>query len=138
MTEATEKNSYVLLGHPVVVVCGYRLESNPRAEITWTNPQGEVVTTDSDRYVMDNGPTVIQLNITRAETSDNGKWKCHVRVTGECDSSVSTECSGNVYSKSVMVELDLTVVGKCNGWHCQLIPYTCTHSIKILSTNSST
>ena len=115
MSEVTEKKSYVLLGHPAAMVCGYRLDSNPRAEITWTNPQGEVVSTNSDAYVMDNGPTVVQLNITRAEMSDYGKWQCKVGITNECDASYSSECSYNVYSKSVVVELDLTVVGEYNG-----------------------
>ena len=112
MVEATEKESYVLLGHPVVMVCGYGLDSNPRAANTWTNPQGEVVPANSGGYIMDNEPTVVQLNITRVKKSDKGKWKCKVEVTSECDSSVSSECSGNIYTKSLTVELDLVVVGE--------------------------
>ena len=114
MVKATEKESYVLLGHPVVMVCGHGLDSNPRAAITWTNPQGEVVPANSDGYIMNNGPAVVQLNITRVEKSDKGKWMCKVEVTSECDSSVSSECSGNIYTKSLTVELVLVIVGKHN------------------------
>ena len=112
MVEAEEKEIYVLLDHPVTLVCGYNLDSNPQATVTWTNPQGEIIG-NSDAFRMDNGPAVIQLNITRAEVGDKGMWKCQVNVASEYISVESSEFSSHEYSKSRIVELHLKVVGKC-------------------------
>ena len=65
---------------PVSLVCGYNLGSEPLASVTWTDPQGNVVT-NSDLYAIDNGPSVVRLNITSTNKIHNGTWKCNITVT---------------------------------------------------------
>ena len=69
------------------LVCGYNLESNPQAVITWTNPQGRSIT-NSDRYSMNNGPEVVQLSIANVSKNDHGTWSC----TMEVSSSEAHDC----------------------------------------------
>ncbi len=57
------------------IICGYNLKSHPSATISWTDPRGKEVT-NSERYTLDDGPNVIQLNISNVTESDNGMWKC--------------------------------------------------------------
>ncbi len=67
---------FALLNDPVSLICGYNLDSNPPVNITWTDPQGNVVQ-NSDRYILDNGPEIVRLNITNTSNNDNGTWKCN-------------------------------------------------------------
>lgn len=62
-------------GHPVSLICGYNLKSNPSTNVTWSNPKGEKVP-NSERYMMADGPEVVQLNIRNVTESDSGTWKC--------------------------------------------------------------
>ena len=106
---------YVLLGDPVCLICGYNLDSNPPAVITWTGPYGKVVTKNMDSYIMDNGPQVVQLNITNADESDGGRWTCNVRVSDECvhrvvDGILKDECTAIARNRSF--DTQLVVVGE--------------------------
>ena len=47
--------------------------------MTWTNPQGERVL-NSERYTMDDGPEVVQLNISNVTKNDNGMWRCSMQM----------------------------------------------------------
>ena len=112
--EENEKDIYALLGSPVSLVCGYKLISNPSAVITWRDPQNKQVS-DSDQYLVDVGPSVVQLNITKASKSDNGTWKCTVNVTSPYDSfhqKASNSLTSNIYSKIREIEVRLTIVGE--------------------------
>lgn len=67
---------FALLNDPVSLICGYNLDSNPSVNITWTNPQRKVVH-NSDRYILDNGPDIVRLNITNTSGDDHGTWTCN-------------------------------------------------------------
>ena len=54
---------YVLLNGTLSFVCGIGLDSNPRATITWTAPDGTTVA-DNARYVLENGPDIVRVNFT--------------------------------------------------------------------------
>ena len=95
-----DEDSYVLEGHPVLLICGYNLNSNPGARVIWTNPNGEQVANGND-YVIDEDLLVVQLNITKTKRKDNGTWKCKVMNN-----------ANNFYSKTLEVDLRLTVVGE--------------------------
>ena len=73
---------YVLLGEHLSLVCGTGLESNPQATITWTAPDGTTIM-DNARYDLDNGPNVVELNITHTLSSDTGMWLCEAIVRSE-------------------------------------------------------
>lgn len=75
----------------------------------WTNPNG-IQIVHNDAYRVDSGPAVVQLNITKANITDNGIWKCDVTVTSIFDQT--DNISNNIYSKKLQVEVNLTVVGK--------------------------
>lgn len=85
---------------PVSLVCGYNLDSNPPAIITWTDPQGNLVDSNGI-YTKENGPKVVQLNISSASKEDGGTWKCNVTVN-YANASINTMVS----------EIHLTVFGK--------------------------
>ena len=103
------------------LICGYNLESNPKATISWTDPRGNPVTI-SDNYTQDNGPEVVQLNITRVNKSDNGTWGCSMEVLGFC-SHVCTDgklldCGQDKVVRRRNLKITLTVVGElsnCSG-----------------------
>lgn len=61
------------------LICGYNLKSNPSINVTWTNPQGEQVL-NSERCTMDDGPEVVQLNISNVTKNDNGMWRCSMQM----------------------------------------------------------
>ena len=64
---------YILLAHPISLVCGYNLQSNPPAAITWTDPSGNTV---DSTHANINGPDVVEYHIEKAGESVNGTWKC--------------------------------------------------------------
>jgi hypothetical protein len=72
----------VPLGDPLSLVCGRGLDSNPQATITWTAPDGTIITND-DRYTLENGSEIVRLNITRVISNDSGIWSCEIIVTSE-------------------------------------------------------
>ena len=73
---------YVRLNDTLSLVCGYGLDSNPDAVVTWIAPDGTTIM-DNARYDLDNGPAVVQLNLTHTILSDNGVWRCEVVVTSQ-------------------------------------------------------
>lgn len=112
--QESEDGIYVLLRSPVSLVCGYNLIGNPSPEVSWTDPQNKQVA-NSSRYVMDNGPGIVQLNITEASESDSGTWRCTVNVNSSYDSfdpMTGRVSTGNIYSDKKEVEVQLTVIGE--------------------------
>ena len=73
---------YVRLNDPVSLICGYGLESNPAAVVTWTAPGGTTIM-DNARYDLEGGPEIVLLNFTRTILSDNGVWRCEVVVMSQ-------------------------------------------------------
>ena len=61
------------------LICGYNLKSNPSTNVTWSNPRGESVH-NSGRYMIDDGPEVVQLNIRSVTKSDGGTWRCSLQM----------------------------------------------------------
>ena len=113
--QESEEHFYALLGSPVSLVCGYNLIANPSPEVSWTDPQNKQVANGS-RYVMENGPEVVRLNIVKASESDNGTWSCTVNVNGSYDSfNPLTEkaSTGNIYFDKKEIKVQLTIVGEC-------------------------
>ena len=91
------KKQYVLLGEAMSLVCGYNLESNPAATITWTDPNGGRILLSDGRYMLDYGPEIVQLNISEASESDSGLWTCSMRDGNDSmgiEFSVSLEVLG--------------------------------------------
>ena len=82
------------------LICGYKLRSNPQAQITWTNPSENIVQ-NGERYILDDGPEVVRLNISSANKSDGGKWRCRC-----------TLFTNDSREKSLFRDVILTVVGK--------------------------
>lgn len=106
---------YVLYGDPVSLICGYDLESNPPPTITWTNPYNKSVV-NTDMYVIDNGPQVIQLNITNARESDSGLWICHMEVHDKCvhriiEGVLTEDCNTNTCIGYESFRTQLVVLG---------------------------
>ena len=91
---------YVLLDYPVSLVCGYNLDSNAPAIITWTDPQGKVVSND-DGMTMENGPEVVHLSITRASLNNNGTWKCSIHQKSDSADGKKNEITLIVVGKFV-------------------------------------
>ena len=96
-----------VLGDPVSLICGYNLDSNPPAAITWSNPQG-ILVTSSKKYTLDNGPEVVQLNISSVSESDSGTWKCSIKVQ---DSDIYNQ-NGMILIGNKSYEILLSLVGK--------------------------
>ena len=112
--QENEDYIYVLLGSPVSLVCGYNLVGNPSPEVSWTDPQNKQIA-NSGRYVMDNGPDVVQLNIIEANESDSGTWRCTVKVNSSYDSfdpMTDKASTGNIYSGIKEIEVRLIIVGE--------------------------
>ena len=75
---------YTLLGDTSLsLVCGTSLDSNPKATVTWTAPDGTAIVVENARYRLDNGPNIVRLNFTQVFSDDIGVWGCHVTVRSE-------------------------------------------------------
>ena len=103
---------YALLDDSASLVCGTGLDSNPQATITWTAPDGTTVV-DNARYNLDNGPGVVQLNITHTALSDAGIWTCDVMVSSEAHqlNEGRLTLQNNIFIGSVNVTIQLIIIG---------------------------
>ena len=114
------KKLYVLSGDPVSLICGYNLDSNPRANITWMNPQNQPVNTGGS-FVLDDGPMVVQLNISSASSGDSGTWICRVDVIAECvhkvigSSKFKQDCQAITHIGGKNISIELVIAGKFNS-----------------------
>lgn len=61
------------------LICGYDLDSNPIAIISWANSKGETVMS-SEKFAMNNGSEEVSLKIANVNKDDNGTWTCTVKV----------------------------------------------------------
>ena len=102
-----------MLGDGASLVCGTGLDSNPQATIIWTAPDGTTVV-DNARYDLDNGPELIQLNITYVVLSDAGVWWCYVMVSSEAHKLNGGRLTqqNNVLVGSVNVTIQLIIIGR--------------------------
>ena len=65
----------------MTLICGHDLESNPTATITWIDPNGnQILATDKEKYVQDDGPGVVQLRIIQANRKERGNWTCNMNI----------------------------------------------------------
>ena len=64
---------YVLLGHSISLVCGYNLQSNPPAKITWIDPSGNTI---DSKHLKSDRLDLVKLHIEKAQEKDSGIWKC--------------------------------------------------------------
>ncbi len=94
-------------------MCGYSLISHPSPAVSWTDPQHKQVA-NSSRYLVDDGPGVVQLNITEASKGDNGTWKCTVSVYHSFKLMSDGALSSDTYSNESRIEVRLFVVGEYN------------------------
>ena len=129
----------MLSGDSVSLICGYNLNSNPPAVISWTSPHGDAVKS-SRKYSMDNGPGIVRLNISGVTESLGGEWTCRVEVF---DSDVFKVEEGrltqdnNTAVGQQTFATNLHVLGKCEQicsfhiemytlqCHCIFLPYLC-------------
>ena len=74
---------YVLLGDSLSLVCGTGLDSNPPATVTWTAPNNSTIIMDNARYVVENGPGIVRLNISHTSLADAGMWTCDICVLSD-------------------------------------------------------
>lgn len=86
---------------PVSLVCGYNLDSNPPAVVTWRDPWGRVVTSDG-LYTVDSGPDVVKLDIASANREHEGVWTCTVIAIGSDGSE----------GRSISRQVNLRVLGE--------------------------
>lgn len=92
----------------MILICGYELESNPPATISWTSPNPNLeVVVNSESFRMNNGTEEISLTIANVSADDNGTWTCTVEVPRNQPSNCSFE------QATVKRHMNLTVVSKC-------------------------
>ena len=91
---------YVLLGDSVSLVCGTGLDSNPKATITWTAPDGSTVMDDAG-FNLGNGSDIVRLNLSRTLLSDAGIWRCDIR----------TESDQYIVNDGILVQTNTTTIG---------------------------
>ena len=110
----------MLFGDPVSLICGYNLDSNPRANITWMNPKKRPVNTGGS-FVLDDDPKVVRLNISSASSSDNGTWICRVDINAKCvhkvveNNKLEQDCQAITHIGGKNISIELVVVGKFNS-----------------------
>ena len=78
-------------------------------------PDGTTVV-DNARYNLENGPGTVRLNFTHTILSDNGIWRCDVRVSSAQDvvsSGSLVQQDHNVIGTPIIRDIQLTVIGKC-------------------------
>ena len=110
------KQSFSILNSSVSLICGYQLQSNPVAEITWIDPEGNTVR-NSDRITMENGNNVIKLTISHTRLSDSGKWTCNVTVTDTCihrivEGKPEQYCDSEILIGHLQHDVELLVIGE--------------------------
>ena len=98
------KQKYVLSGEATSLVCGYNLESNPEAVVTWTDPNGRQLLQSDGRYTLDAGPEIVRLNISEASEADNGSWSCSV-AGGSSSTSIKFNVSLEVLGKQEIIAI---------------------------------
>ena len=106
---------YALLGESLSLVCGYGLDSNPQATITWTAPDGTTIV-ENTRHHLDNGPDIVRLNFTKVFMSDIGVWRCSATVRSEqyvvSNGRLVLE-DESVIGSTIHHSIQLKAVGKC-------------------------
>lgn len=139
VTKQGEGSHKVNETHNVTLICGYGLQSNPKATITWIDPNGNKVLA-TDNCSQDDGPDVLQLHIKRANRKDRGQWTCKMEVpdvniciynclddekllNGDHDGQLpQTECSRESFTKTSIINLD--VFCKCKIISIELPQYS--------------
>ena len=139
VTKQGEGSHKVNETHNMTLICGYGLQSNPRATITWIDPNGNIVLASDENYVQDDGPDVVQLHIKRANRKDRGQWTCKMEVpdvniciydclhhekllNGNHDGQLpQPECSRKSFTKTSIINLD--VFCKCKIISIELPQY---------------
>ena len=71
----------VQLDHPMSLVCGTNIISNPQPTVIWNSPLGIVV--PSSNAILFNDSSIIGLNVTRLNHDHKGIWTCIVKVSIE-------------------------------------------------------
>ena len=105
---------YVRLNDPLSLVCGYGLDSNPDAMVTWTTPDQTIITSYA-RYNLEGGPGIVQLNFTHTILSDNGIWRCEVEVMSEQyvpSGGRLVRLDPEIIGEVVTVDIQLTVISE--------------------------
>ena len=107
---------HTLLGDTSIsLVCGTGLDSNPRATITWTAPDGTTIV-ENVQYRLDNGPNIVRLNFTQVFSNDIGMWGCDVAVRSEkyvvTNGRLVLE-EESVIGSTIHHSIQLIAVGKC-------------------------
>ena len=108
--------TFSLKGNSISLVCGYELHSNPLANITWVHPNGSTVE-KCDRITTDNGPGVVQLNISNTHVSDGGNWTCIVEVSHTCvyqyvGGKLKQHCGAAISIGYKEYKIELVVIGE--------------------------
>ena len=80
MSNITEQ--IAVLGSSVNLNSGAHLRSNPSASVHWYNPNGKQIEESDDIvYNLDDGPDIVQLNISHVSERDSGLWNCTIVVS---------------------------------------------------------
>lgn len=82
ITLSSQTEYAVLLGSNVSLICGFNLISHNSLDtvIIWQSPTGDRIKSDDhEGYAVDDGPDVVKLGITNADTMDGGLWNCTVQ-----------------------------------------------------------
>lgn len=118
------KDVFSLLNDSVSLICGFKLKSNPAAQITWSDPKRNLVrNNNSSRIIQDNGEDVIRLNITNTKSTDNGKWHCSISLNETCvhrviQGQIEYNCEGATLFSPIERDIELVVVvPPSEPWH---------------------
>lgn len=101
----------VLEGHPLSLLCATNVLSNPQPTITWTDPSGMEIASNS-RIATVTDSTGVRLTFADVTMADNGTWTCNIRVE-----SFNVRGPGGITYQHILIgeeliPVDLLVIGK--------------------------
>jgi len=69
-----------LEGDNATLICGTNLTGNPEPTIQWMDNNNTEVRRNDSRFVFNDGPEIVSLDISNVTVEDDGMWICNVQV----------------------------------------------------------
>lgn len=73
--EGGDTNLVGVVNNNVTLICGIKVTSNPSPIVKWANEKGEIAPNNTS-YIVNSGPDIVSLLISKAELFDTGTWTC--------------------------------------------------------------